>query len=527
MIATLNEVSPKSAHIDGTPIVAATGLPLELSAILSIPLSDRQEWIRLAKSLRGQFAIVVSESTSAVAITDLTGSYPVFRVLKPEGGSWMLANSLAALEEHSTRSVRRSALFQYVAFGAMDMDGESIYSDIDRACGGSVTFYLTDRVETHEYADWEGMAGRVDEGGIEAAERRLESLVRTYTGASMARRESSDPLGILLSGGTDSALLASILRDPWKGRLDCFTQHFSFSRYSEFSQARENARTLGLETEPVMLGRSSHLDAVLALNSREQDQPCVTMQAFNLWSVVHSVIPRCRTFMLGEHADSLFLGFGHFFHGFPSDMDVYTSVTEAMTREQKLAWVLPRVAVDDLDAELLSELSIPKGEYLEWLGEAARARRTRLEQFAGYHLTTLQQLNGQIDGGLGWQRIVLPVKRSIAGIDILTPFFDPAMIAFALGLPVDFKYRDGKTKYFLRHVLRRHIGREMRKQPAAASPVAIWRILSSSRERAVVSPSLRPYYDRVARRNFTSRGRLVNHYLKVASLGIWMEARKL
>src|SRR5207253_1367995 len=124
-------------------------------------------------------------------------------------------------------------------------------------------------------------------------------------------------LGILLSGGTDSTLLAAILRDPLhsSGRLNCFTQHFGWRRYSELEQARANAEVLGIKTEPIMLERPDHFAAVLALNSSAQDQPCLTMQAFNLWSLIHSVSARCHTFMTGEHADSLFLGFGHFFSG--------------------------------------------------------------------------------------------------------------------------------------------------------------------------------------------------------------------
>lgn len=522
MIAKLSGGAPRSVHVDGTPIVAATGRVLDSAALQAIAPDDRDAWIALAKSLRGQFAIVASESDCATAVTDLTGCYPVFRLSGAGGNSSMLATSLAELEPHSTRSVRRSALYQYVAFAAMDLNGETIYTDVDRAPAGSVTCYRGRRAESHEYGDWERMAGD-SESDIDAAEKRLESIVESYTEANL----HAEVLGILLSGGTDSALLTALLREKFKGRLQCFTQNFLFSRYSELTQARENARTLGVETTPVMLDRASHLEAVLAVNSRLQDQPCFTMQAFNLWSLIHSVAPRCRKFMLGEHADSLFLGFGHFFEGLPVDMDAYMSVTGAMSAGQKLAWIAPRATVAEHDAELLSVLGLRQQEYLDWLEEFARRRKARLAPFAGHHLTTLQQLNGQIDGGLSWQRIVLPVMRSMTQVGILTPFFDVATIALALSLPVDWKYRDGKTKFFLRYVLKKHIGSEMRKQPAAASPVAIWRLLPSIRERAAVSASLRPYYDRLVRGNVMTRGRLVNHCVKVAALGIWMGARGL
>ena len=123
-------------------------------------------------------------------------------------------------------------------------------------------------------------------------------------------------------------------------------------------------------------------------------------------------------------------------------------------------------------------LDLPEGEYIAGMAleSAARSRRVRLSPFCGLHLTSLQQLSGQIDGGLNWQRIILPVARSVEGIRILTPFFDSGVIALALSLTASLKYRDGNTKFLLRYLLKKHIGRILTKKPAAASPVAIWRL---------------------------------------------------
>src|SRR6185437_7549723 len=120
-------------------------------------------------------------------------------------------------------------------------------------------------------------------------------------------------------------------------------------RYSELAQAKINAQALDIDTQAVMLNRSQHYAAVLALNSRLQDQPCVTVQAINLWSLIQSTSAHCRAFMLGEHADSLFLGFGHFFHGLPSELSAYQAATEAMSAKDRLAWLVPRFALDNYD----------------------------------------------------------------------------------------------------------------------------------------------------------------------------------
>lgn len=511
-------------HIDGIPITQS-GKPLDAADLDTLPLTDHNGWVALARSLRGQFAIVVSESGLAVVVTDLTGSWPVFLFSDQRGLPRKLASSLAELERDSTRSIRRSALFQYVASGSMDMDQETIYADVSRAACGAVTFYTGSGETAIPYGDWSGLANSA-EADPDRAGKALESLILTYTECGLS---SGEPLGVLLSGGTDSTLLSAILRDRLyaAGRLKCFTQNFRWRRYSELEQAQTNAAVLGIKTEAVMLARRDHFAAVLALNSRAQDQPCLTMQAFNLWSLVHSVFGGCKTFMTGEHADSLFLGFGHFFHNFPSETNAYLAAIHALTPDQRLAWVAPKIPVSDLDLGLISALGFAEEDYRRWLDGFSEGRAARLAPFRGLPFPSIQQLSGQIDGGLAWQRIMLPVTRALSGVRILTPFFDPAVIALALGLAPELRYRDGETKFLLRYLLKKYLGRIMMKKPAAASPVAIWRLLSPRRERLKISPSLRPYYDRLSRANMLSLGRGVNHLLKTASLGVWMGERNL
>src|SRR5580704_14872642 len=98
MTADLRLEKARLVHVDGVPILVGTGKPLDSTELRSIGISDRERWIEFARSLRGQFAIVVVESGSALAITDLTGSYPVFVLSTPAGDPWKLSTSLVELE---------------------------------------------------------------------------------------------------------------------------------------------------------------------------------------------------------------------------------------------------------------------------------------------------------------------------------------------------------------------------------------------------------------------------------------------
>jgi asparagine synthetase B (glutamine-hydrolysing) len=269
----------------------------------------------------------------------LTGSWPVFLLSKPDGSAWKLRPAWPNSKpiQNVPSGAPRSS--NYVASGSMDMNQETIYSDISRSAAGAASFYSAAKGTSHEYRLLAPKGEHVRERPRQrrATAGILDPDLHRMRDELASRFRTS---GILLSGGTDSTLLAALLRDPFSaaGRLRCFTQDFRWRRYSELAQARANAGVLGIETEPVMLDRRKHYAAVLALNSRLQDQPCVTMQAFNLWSFIHSVSGRCRAFMLGEHADSLFLGFGHFFQGLPSDLNAHLRATDAIPPDQRLQW---------------------------------------------------------------------------------------------------------------------------------------------------------------------------------------------
>ncbi len=265
MIADLRRQDARLIHVDGVPVRNRTAMALDLAELRSIALSDHARWLELARSLRGQFAIVVMEAGAAVAITDLTGSYPVFLLSAPNGAPWKLATSLVELEVDSKRSVRRTALFQYVAFGSMDMNQETIYTDISRAPAGAVAFFpkrMPSRRNTRTGTPWRKRPRRTP---IAPGLCSNPSCGPTPN-AAWIRFPPPSPWGFCSPAVPIPRSLprSSASRFPAVEDCRCFTQDFSWGRYSELAQARANAAALGIQTEPVMLDRTTHFLAVRA-----------------------------------------------------------------------------------------------------------------------------------------------------------------------------------------------------------------------------------------------------------------------
>lgn len=509
-----------AALIEGWPMLG--GRPLLAS---DLPPADAPEdrWVALARALRGQFSILAHSREAAVAVTDLTGSYPILANRSGAGNAF--ATSLHALPANSRGALSVEAIARFTAFGTVG-PACGLVAGAQPLPGASVCFQRGAETKTIAWFDWPA-AVSTQPAPLESLNEEFRSIVASWVKLHLSHGER---VALLLSGGTDSALLAALLKPLLGDRLECITQDFFSAAYSEKSAAIETARLLQLPIAAASIHRRDYYQAFLHTNDRLQDTVIHGVQAHNLYCLSRFAIARgIDVVITGEHADSLFLGFGHFFRGLPPGLQEYREAIARAGKEEKLdrlAGGAPKPSA--LSRELLAALGVSTSEYLRYV-EAYVATRRRLFEplLLSAPLPKLQQLGGQIDGGVGWREICLPIMRAFPGCRVLCPFYDSDVIRFALRLPSEFIFRDGQTKYFLRQLLKTLTGLECPKRPAALSPLRYWRAVPHRRECTAMSPSLRALYFRLLARNILQKGALYNDVAKIAGLGIWMASHQV
>jgi asparagine synthetase B (glutamine-hydrolysing) len=459
-------------------------------------------------------------SRSQLPISVVPGPYSTF--LTALESVFLSVPGLRILSRFHVTSFLREALFFYVSRSGVGI--EPLYSDVKQVYPASVTWFRGSDVESVPYLDWGDF---LETSPIEpkAAEERFIEIAAGYLSAIARGR---GPIACLLSGGIDSALIAWLLRSIGQEGFS-LTADYAWKRYSEFSSASTNARALGVPNERVEVTSASRRRAFRALNSGRQNSPCCHAQTPVLFDLAqHAQRDGISTLATGDHADSLFLGFDHFFSSFPHDSAAYIETTAALDVPAKLNHLYPKPNRAPEQSFLLSVAGSSPADCLRWEESINAKDRSVMEPWASRApLHELQQLSGQIWAGISWQNSFLPVSQAFDDrVEFISPFYDLEMIRFALSLPLENKFKNGMTKVLLRRIASRVLGRSVPKR-ASPDPSRIWRLAPDFAERDALPSTLRSEYDRLVRSNLLHFGKLWPEVDKLAAFGLWMNEQPL
>jgi asparagine synthase (glutamine-hydrolysing) len=326
---------------------------------------------------------------------------------------------------------------------------------------------------------------------------RLESLLDASTRLAL---RSDVPVGVLLSGGIDSSLVArSAARAGRLSAAYCLT--FDEATYSEWAGAERTARALGLRLVEVRL-TADEVRNFLALVAHGDD-PLADSSALAVWTLSRAVAREAKVVLSGDGGDELFGGYltyrATLWHDATTSrlpMALRRGIAGAATRglptsERKVsasykAWRYLR-AIDQT----------PSVAHFTWNGawlpaeagvfltsaEARAAAPGVLARLAAVHglpeRPSLRQLQAaDVAEYLPNDILAKSDRMSMAhGLEIRAPFLDPALAAFALQLPAALKVsRAGATKKVLRELARRTCGADVAAAPKQgfSIPVHAW-----------------------------------------------------
>jgi asparagine synthase (glutamine-hydrolysing) len=385
--------------------------------------------------LRGMFAFAVWEKRlrELFLARDTTGIKPLFYCTLPNGGFAFSSElkTFAALSQFEF-ALDHSALLQYVEFGYV-WDGEhAIVSNAHKVPPGNS---LRVRESTPQAVQrwWQlPVVNHAKAFSDRALDEAADELFEILTVVVRQHLTADVPVGLLLSGGLDSSVLAAIAARHCPG-LRTFSIGFEPCPHDERKYARIVAERLGTEHHEILLRPPDVLESFRELAWFYDDLFWDTGLVSSL-----AVYRRCReqglkVVLVGEGADEVFGGYGTF-----------------------------------------DRLSDKKGEYLP----SKLHRYLFFRQYSGQNFgkcrasfsELIRQLNEKAQGDwfstvrlyeLGHQipnNLNMKVDRASMAysVEARVPYQDRRVVEFAASLPHQFFLSPIQKKLLLRHMAVRH-----------------------------------------------------------------------
>jgi asparagine synthase (glutamine-hydrolysing) len=443
--------------------------------------------------LIGQFAFAIADRASGELFLarDAFGEKPLF--YREEAGAVTFASELRPLAAlPGERRLDEWALGQFLCLNYVPGEA-TLLAGVRRVPPASWRRYAASGVATGRY--WEPRP-RPHAPSADAARDEL----RHHLDRAVRHALVSDvPVGVFLSGGMDSSLVAESAAR--QGRLSqAYCLDFPEAGFSEWPQAELVARRLGLPLARVRMGPEVAADFFRMVE--HADDPLADSSALAVWTISREAARGNKVVLGGDGGDELFAGY----LTYPASL-VHASVVARLPRPLReamatVAWRLPvgegKVAPSYRAMRFLRAANRPTREAHftwngTWLPEAAAgllrgeiapaAARATLRELAERHRLTepprLTDLQSADIGDYLPNDILAKVDRmSMAhGLEVRAPFLQTALAEFALSLPDHLRCRrTGRPKRLLRELARTVFGGAIadRKKQGFSIPIHGW-----------------------------------------------------
>jgi len=461
-----------------------------------------EEGDALVHKLRGMFAFALwdGKRRRLLLARDRVGIKPLYYAIAD--GQLIFGSEIKALlaSGRLTAKLDRRALVQYLSLGYV-APPDTLFSGVRKLEPGHVLVADQSGVQTHRYWDvYQDVTvdnGRSEAEYVERTLSRLEEAVRMRLVADV-------PVGVFLSGGIDSSLVAALAARHSSGPVKSFTLGFrDHPEYNELVYARRVADYLGAESHEILIGPEEVRDFFPRFVDF-QEEPVGNP----IWFAMYFVSRLARdngviVVLSGDGGDELFAGYNRWmeylrlysrgwrqFRAMPAPMRRLAggaAVAALRSRSQRelirrgmageeLFWggtafkpaqlanmlapemqpngnlwnILP---VSRWRAAFDSERDSDSGDYLEWMAYAA-LKGNLLEDF----LMRLDKMG------------------MAASIEGRVPFLDHEFIASSLSIPPAIKYTGYQNKRILKEVARRLLPDDVvdRRKTGFCAPLESW-----------------------------------------------------
>jgi len=466
-------------------------------------LYSYKEWgIKCIDKFIGMFAFAILDKVEdkLVLIRDRAGVKPLYYYIYED--HFMFSSEIKSFHKHPNfkKEQNLEVLPYFFQFGYIPAP-YTIFQNCFKLEAGHYLELKIDNLEFEITKYWDVNDFYLQEKFTKSEDEILEDIETILDDAIDLRMVSDVPVGVFLSGGYDSSLVASILAIKQEKKINTFTIGFDDEKYNEAKHAKTIAEYLGTNHTEYYMKNSDMLDLVEKLPFY-YDEPFGDSSALPTMIVSKLARQSVIVALSSDGGDEAFCGYSKYFflnkfkdifsNSFKREiLKVGLNLFSANIVEyinEKLPKNLKQTNIKDkytkfqraINSSSLEEMFENASSYVD-KNEIARFLKVskNKELFKKWEkIGSIEFLNQMmaVDYKLFMNDDVLTkVDRATMSVSLegREPLLDHRIIEYMARVPIDIKYKNKQGKYLLRQVLYKYLPKEIVDKPKSGFQIPL------------------------------------------------------
>ena len=446
----------------------------------------------------GMFAIAFYDKVSLelTLIRDRVGVKPLYYYF--DGVDFVFASELKPIisffKDKKALEISQDAVYEYFKVGYISSNLSIFENCYKVPAGNYLTFNTTtNSLKIEEY--WSILPFFKLPKFQKSEKELIDELENILIKAFKYRMVSDVPVGVFLSGGVDSSIVASILQKHY-GNIHTFTIGFKEDTYNEAIYAKEVAKHIGTtHTEKYLdaSGAKEILDKFVDI----YDEPFG--DSSGIPTILVSQVAKdagIKVVLSADGGDEVFCGYSRYW--------TIDNIGKKLFKLPKviigsLNFMMDKIGDDNITKLIKSSNAKFKYKLIHKILKNSKSWKDIYLSLTSYEVDELLDFQKDIDddgfevgesvapmqGMMLWDYhrymvddILTKVDRATMSLSIegREPLLDHTIAQFMAQVPFEMKYKNGDSKYLLKKVLERYIPKEMiyRKKMGFGIPIFEW-----------------------------------------------------
>ena len=478
----------------------------------------------LLSRLHGPFALALLDGDQAFIAIDRIGIHSLSYAL--QDGVFVFSTTTGGILKHPkiSRDIDPQAIFNYIYFYEVPSPG-TIFKGVEKLLPAQYIQFRNGEIEKDFY--WKLRFDEHSQASFQTQKQQFHSLLRQ----AVATSSRGDSIATFLSGGTDSSTITGILAELEENPVNCYSIGFGAEGFDEMEYARLAAQRFGATAHEYYLKPDDVLEAI-PLIARTYDEPFANESAVPTYFCARQAARDGVKIMLaGDGGDEIFGGneryskqmvFEHYDRlpaslrkhliepiakSFPGG-DAFMPVRKLRSYIRQASVPLPErmESYNFIYRQALQEMFEP-----EFLASTDSDIPKEMLRDTYFRADSKHPINRMLHMDMKFTLADNDLRKvsrmcEAAGIEVRYPLLDEALVNFSGQLPINYKVRGQRLRWFFKESLKDLLPHEIitKSKHGFGLPFGVW---------ALSHPPISELVDDTLKK-FAKRGFLKPEYIR-------------